>query len=87
MEWLAVAIIGAIIGTIVSFVGLNLKMPQALVIALGTIGAIAGGLIDRVTQFAAFGAYTFYIAGAGLSVVVLAGAFLAYSLTNEETRA
>lgn len=84
MEWIVLAAVGAIIGTVVSFIGLNMKMPQSLVIGLATAGALAGGLLDRMTQTAAFGYWTFYIAGIGLSIVVLAGAFLAYSLTNEE---
>ncbi|RYZ63519.1 MAG: hypothetical protein EOP05_23410 [Proteobacteria bacterium] len=86
MEWLGVALIGAVIGTIVSFIGLNMRMPQVLVILVATVGAIAGGLIDRVTQMAAFGTFTFYIAGAALSIVTLAGAFFAYSLVNSEKR-
>lgn len=86
MEWLGVALIGAVIGTIVSFIGLNMKMPQILVIVVATVGAIGGGLIDQVTQMAAFGRFSFYIAGAALSIVTLAGAFFAYSLVNSEKR-
>ena len=86
MEWLGVALIGAIIGTIVSFIGLNMRMPQSLTILVATVGALAGGFIDRVTQMAAFGNWSFYVAGAGLSIVTLAGAFFAYSLTNEDKR-
>lgn len=84
MEWLGLALIGAIIGTIVSFLGLNMRMPQALTILVATVGALAGGLIDQVTQMAAFGRWSFFVAGAGLSIVTLAGAFFAYSLTNAE---
>lgn len=86
MEWIVVAAIGAIIGTVVSFVSAGLRMPQSLTILLAVVGAIAGGLIARVTNFLAFGPWTFYIAGTGLAIAMLAGGILAFSLTNEEKR-
>ena len=86
MEWIVLAIIGAVIGTVVSFVATAVRMPQSLAILVAVVGAIAGGAIARTTGFLAFGTWTFYVAGAGLSIVMLAGGILGYSLTNEEKR-
>lgn len=87
MEWIVVIAIGAIIGGVVSFVSVEgLRMPQSLTILLAVVGAVFGGLIAQVTGFMAFGQATFYIAGAGLSIAMLAGGLLAFSLTNEEKR-
>jgi ABC-type enterochelin transport system permease subunit len=87
MEWIVVIAIGAIIGGVVSFVTLGgLKMPQTLTILLAIIGAIFGGLIAKVTGFLSFGQFTLYITAAGLSIALLAGGILAFSLTNEEKR-
>lgn len=84
MEWIVLAVIGLVIGTVVSFIATSIHMPQTLSIFVALIGAIAGGLIAQVTGFLAFGQWTFYVAGAGLSIVMLAGGALAFSLTSEE---
>ena len=86
MEWIVLAVVGAVIGTVVSFIATGLRMPQSLAILVAVVGAIAGGGIARTTGFMAFGTWTFYIAGAGLAIVMLAGGILGYSLTNEEKR-
>ena len=86
MEWIVLAVIGAVIGAVVSFIATAVRMPQSLSILVALVGAIAGGAIARATGFLAFGTWTFYIAGAGLAIVMLAGGILAYSLTNEEKR-
>ena len=86
MEWLVVAVIGMIVGTAISFATISLRMPQSLTILLAVVGAVAGGLITKVANFAAFGPWTFYIAGTALAIVMLAGGILAFSLTNEEKR-
>lgn len=87
MEWIVVIAIGAVIGSVVSFVASEaIRMPQSLTILIAVVGAVLGGLIDRVTGFLAFGQSTFYIAAAGLSIALLAGGLLAFSLTNEEKR-
>lgn len=87
MEWIVVVAIGAIIGVVVSFVSLEgLRMPPSLTLLLAIVGAVFGGLIAQVTGFTALGRYTFYITATGLSIVLLAGGLLAFSLTNEEKR-
>jgi uncharacterized membrane protein YeaQ/YmgE (transglycosylase-associated protein family) len=87
MEWLAVAVVGAIIGFVVSFAAAQaFRMPGSLVVFIGVMGALGGGMIQRATDTIIFGRWTFYIAGAALSIALLAGALLAYSLTNEERR-
>ena len=87
MEWIVVIAIGAVIGAVVSFVSLEgLRMPQSLTILLAIVGAVFGGLIAQVTGFTGLGQYTFYIAATGLSIALLAGGMLAFSLTNEEKR-
>jgi uncharacterized membrane protein YeaQ/YmgE (transglycosylase-associated protein family) len=87
VEWIIVVAIGAIIGTVVSFVTIEgLRMPQTLTIALAIVGAVFGGLLAHITSFEALGHYTFYIAATGLSIALLAGGLLAYSLTSEEKR-
>ncbi len=87
MEWIVVIAIGAVIGGVVSFVSLEgLRMPQSLTILLAVVGAVFGALLAQVTGFQAFGQYTFYIAATGLSIALLAGGMLAFSLTNEEKR-
>jgi hypothetical protein len=87
MEWLVVIAIGAIIGGVVSFVSVEgLRMPQSLTILLAIVGAVFGGIIVRATGFLAFGQWTFYVAATGLSIALLAGGILAFSLTNEEKR-
>ena len=87
MEWIVVLAIGAVIGVVVSFVAAgSLKMPQILTIFIAVVGAVFGGLIARVTGMLAFGQFTFYIAAAVLSIALLAGGILAFSLTNEEKR-
>lgn len=87
MEWLVLALLGAVIGFVVSFAAQQtLRMPSALVIFVAVLGALGGGLIQQATESITFGRWTFYIAGLGLSVTLLAGALLAYSLTNEERR-
>lgn len=87
MEWIVAIAIGAVIGGVVSFVSVEgLRMPQSLTILVAIVGAVFGGLIARVTGFMAFGQWTFYIAATGLSIAMLAGGILAFSLTNEEKR-
>ncbi|MES2964681.1 MAG: hypothetical protein V4760_12385 [Bdellovibrionota bacterium] len=87
MEWLVIAFIGAIVGFVVSFVAQGLlRMPVSLVVLIGTIGALGGGAIQQATQSMIFGRWTFYLAGVGLSIALLAGGLLGYSLTNEERR-
>ena len=87
MAWIVVVAIGAVIGAVVSFVSLEgLRMPQSLTILLAIVGAVFGGILVHVTGFLAFGQYTFYIAATGLSIALLAGGMLAFSLTNEEKR-
>ncbi len=86
MEWIAVAIIGGIIGTLVSFIGQSVRMHQAVSILLGVIGGLAGGTLARITGFYSFGAWTFYAAGALVAIGFLAGGLLAQTLTNSERR-
>ena len=87
MEWIVVVAIGAVIGGVVSFVSVEgLRMPQSLTILLAIVGAVFGALISRVTGFTSFGPWTFYITGTGLSIAMLAGGILAFSLTNSEKR-
>lgn len=86
MEWFLLAIIGAVIGTVISFFTQRLHLPQPLAVLVATVGALAGGGLAHVAGFAAFGRWTFYITGAGLALGVLAGAILAFSLTSEEKR-
>ena len=86
MDWIFLAIIGAVLGGIVSFAALNLRMPQSLTVFMGVLGALAGGFLAQITHFFTFGPWTFYVAGVALSIVVLAGGILGFSLTNEEKR-
>ncbi|MEK7358177.1 MAG: hypothetical protein AAB250_17150 [Bdellovibrionota bacterium] len=86
MEWLALAMIGALIGVVVGFAAQSLRMPVALVVFVALIGALGGGMIQKATGSLIFGTWTFYIAGVGLAIALLAGALLGYSLTNEERR-
>jgi uncharacterized membrane protein YeaQ/YmgE (transglycosylase-associated protein family) len=87
MEWIVIALIGAIVGVVASFAAQPLRMPAALVVFIGIVGALGGGLIQNATHSLIFGQWTFYVAGVGLSIALLAGALLGYSLTNEERRA
>ena len=87
MDWIIVALVGAIVGLIVAYGAVQaLRMPSLLVIIVGTVGALGGGLIQRATGSLVFGPHTFYIAGLGLSIALVAGSLLAYSLANEERR-
>lgn len=86
MDWIFLAIIGAVLGGIVSFAALNLRMPQSLTVFLGVLGSLAGGFLAHITDFSSFGQWTFYVAGVALAIVVIAGGILGYSLTNEEKR-
>lgn len=87
MEWVVAIAIGAIIGAVVSFVSVEgMRMPQSLTILLAVVGAVFGGLIAKVTGFMSFGPWTFYVAATGLSIALLAGGLLAFSLTDEEKR-
>ena len=87
MEWIVVVGIGCLIGLVVSFVVAGtLKMPRSLTIIVGIVGAVVGGIIARVSGFFAFGDFTFYISATALSVALLSGGVLGFSLTNEEKR-
>ena len=86
MEWIIVAIIGALIGMVFSLMGLNSRMPQPLGITLGTVGALAGAMLVRVTGSILFGTWTLYVAGAILALGFLVGGMLAYGLTDGEKR-
>lgn len=86
MEWIIVAAIGAVIGTIVSYVSQGIHMPQPLTILLAVAGAFAGAILGRVTGFEEMGRWAFYVAAGGLSVGLVAGGMFAFSLTSEERR-
>lgn len=86
MEWIVVGILGAIMGSIVSFVVSGSRMPQSLAVILGMVGAIAGASLDRITGFNALGSWTFYASGAVVAIGFLAGGTLGYSLTSTEDR-
>ena len=86
MQWFILAIVGAIVGTAISFFTQKMSMPQPLVVMVATVGALAGGALVRVSGFNAFGRWTFFIAGGGLALGMLAGAILAFSLTSQEKR-
>jgi uncharacterized membrane protein YeaQ/YmgE (transglycosylase-associated protein family) len=87
MTWILVAIIGAIVGTIVSLVVRHLDMPVSLCVGLGVIGALVGAGLNAMIGAEILGAWSFYLSGAVVSVCILAGGILAYSLTSEEKRA
>jgi uncharacterized membrane protein YeaQ/YmgE (transglycosylase-associated protein family) len=86
MAWLVIVMIGIVLGTLFSYIALNLKMPQSLSITLAVIGALAGASLDRITNMVSFGEWTFYVIGAVVSIGFLAGGALAYKLTSEEIR-
>ena len=87
MTWILVAIIGAVIGATVSFVVRHLDMPIALCTGLGVLGALIGAGLNAMIGAEILGAWSFYLSGAVVSVCVLAGGILAFSLTKEEKRA
>lgn len=86
MEWIVVAVIGAIIGTIVGFFANSIQMPQPMAVFLGVLGSVLGGALFYVTQAPIFGSGSFYIYGALVSIGLLSGGFLAYALTSTERR-
>ncbi len=86
MAWVVVAIIGGLIGGVVSFVVRQVHMPYALCIGLGVIGALVGAGLNRMVGADILGAWSFYLSGAVVSVCMLAGGILAFSLTSEEKR-
>ena len=86
MTWILVAFIGAFVGTMVSFVVRHLHMPPLLCIGLGIIGALIGAGLNTMMGTEILGAWSFYLSGAVVSVCIIAGGILAFSLTNEERR-
>jgi len=86
MEWFVVATIGAVIGLLTGFFAEIVRMPQILCIVLGTIGAVLGGTLFRITRIDVFGAASFYLIGVLVAIGFLVGGILAYSLTNTERR-
>lgn len=87
MEWIFIALIGAFIGLLVAYGAAQaLRMPSALVITIGVIGALGGAFLQQATGSLIFGPWTFYLGGIGLAIALEAGGLLGYSLTNEERR-
>lgn len=86
MEWLVVAAIGLVIGTLFSFIAQGVNMPQSLSLVLALVGALAGASLERITNIALFGRWTFYLSGALVAVGFLVGGMLAYTLTSRERR-
>lgn len=87
MEWIILALVGAVIGLLAAYGAAQaLRMPTALVVFIGVVGALGGGMIQHATESLIFGRWTFYVAGAGLALALVAGGLLGYSLTNEERR-
>lgn len=86
MAWILVAIIGAVVGALVSFVVRHLHMPTALCVGLGVLGALIGAGLNAMVGADILGAWSFYLSGAVVSVCILAGGILAFSLTSEEKR-
>jgi hypothetical protein len=86
MMWFSLLVVGAVIGTLASFFSQRIHMPRIWVVLIATASAVAGGALALTTGFHAFGRLTIYISGAGLALGVIAGAVLAFSLTNEEKR-
>lgn len=86
MEWVIVAAIGAVIGTVVGFFSTAVRMPQSVCILLGALGGILGGSLFYLARVELFGGASFYVYGVLLSIGLLAGGLLAYSLTSSERR-
>lgn len=86
MEWLIVAVIGAVLGMLVSLLAREFRMPQIVPIILGMMGALGGGALYKITGVPLFGALSFYMSGVILAIGVLAGGLLAFNLTRSETR-
>lgn len=88
MEWIFIAIIGAVIGVIVSFLVQPMRMPQPLVITIAVIGALLGGGLYYITNanINIFGEWSFYFLGVIVSIGFLAGSILAFGLTSTEKR-
>ena len=86
MEWLLVAIIGAVIGVVVSVVVGGVRVPAVLCVTIGIIGALGGAVLFKMTGAEVFGTWSLYIAGAGISILALAGGIFAYLLTSAENR-
>jgi uncharacterized membrane protein YeaQ/YmgE (transglycosylase-associated protein family) len=87
MTWILVAIIGAMVGAAVSVVVRHLEMPVALCVGLGVAGALIGAGLNAMVGAEILGAWSFYLSGAVVSVCILAGGILAFSLTNEDRHA
>ena len=87
MIWIVIIAIGAIIGASVGFVSsTGVGMPRSLTLFIAIAGAVIGGILVRFTGFMALGEFTTYIAATVLSIALVAGSILAFSLTNEEKR-
>ena len=88
MAWFILAVIGVFIGVVAAFIGAGIRMPAPLIVGIAVIGALAGGALDQIAgALQSYGVWTFYVAGAGLSIALLAGSFLAFNLTSEEQSA
>jgi peptidoglycan/LPS O-acetylase OafA/YrhL len=86
MDWLIAAVIGGVLGMVVSLIGRGLRMPQSLGIVVGIAGALAGAGLAHVTGYSALGGWTVYFGATIVAIGFLAGAFLAFSLTEDEER-
>jgi hypothetical protein len=86
MEWLIIGVIGAAVGFVISFFAQSIRMPQALCVVLALAGSLAGAGLIKITGLLIFGVGSVYIAGCLGAICLLAGAMLAFSLTQDEHR-
>ena len=86
MEWLVVAVIGVVLGEVASMIGIQLQMPRIMCPMIGTIGAFAGGALNKIVGVDTFGPSSFYFSGTLLSIGFLGGALVAFWLIHRESR-
>jgi len=87
MDWVMIIVIGGVLGLMTGFVARNLNgMPEALCVFVGILGSLLGGALFGAVKSSIFGTASFYIYGVFVSVGLLGGAILAFTLTSTKKR-
>lgn len=86
MEWIAVALIGALIGWGTSLLADASKSRQVLFGLIGALGAAVGGALARGLQVDVFGPLSFFVGGACVASLFSLAGLLPHRLTGDERR-
>ena len=87
MDWLGTVLIGALIGFACAAAGKASRHKAIAIVALTSLGALAGAAISRSLQVYLFGPASFYVTAGLFAVCIGVGSLLSNVLTTDERRA